>query len=56
MVSGEGLRYALVVYTAFRLRDSSVQGYLVIALNVVSLDRLIQEAEAWEQRQGQNNE
>jgi chemotaxis protein CheC len=52
IVESEGLRYALVVYTAFRLRDSSVSGYLVIALNVASLDRLIQEAEGWEERQG----
>jgi len=53
VIASEGLRYALVVYTAFRLRDSSVEGYLVIALNVASLDRLIQEAERWEARQGQ---
>lgn len=52
VVGQEGLRYALVVYTAFRLRDSAVSGYLVIALNVASLDRLIQEAENWEERQG----
>lgn len=52
MVESEGLRYALVVYTAFRLRDGAVSGYLVIALNVASLDRLIQEAESWEERQG----
>ena len=52
VIGKEGLRYALVVYTAFRLRDSSVEGFLVIALNVASLDRLIQEAESWEGRQG----
>jgi chemotaxis protein CheC len=51
VVSKEGLRYAMVVYTAFRMRESSVKGYLVIALNVASLDRLIQEAENWEARQ-----
>jgi len=50
-IGREGLRYALVVYTSFRLRDSAVSGYLVIALNVASLDRLIQEAEAWEEKQ-----
>jgi len=50
-IGREGLRYALVVYTAFRLRDSAVSGYLVIALNVASLDRLIHEAETWEERQ-----
>jgi chemotaxis protein CheC len=46
------VRYALVIYTAFRLRDSAVSGYLVIALSVASLDRLIREVELWEQRQG----
>ena len=51
-IGREGLRYALVVNTAFRLRDSTVRGYLVIALNVASLDRLIQEAETWEPKQG----
>jgi chemotaxis protein CheC len=53
VIGKEGLRYALVVYTSFRMRDSAVSGYLVIALNVASLDRLIQEAEKWEERQGQ---
>ena len=51
VIGKEGLRYALVVYTSFRMRDSSVSGYLVIALNVASLDRLILEAEKWEERQ-----
>lgn len=45
------VRYALVIYTAFRLRDSAISGYLVIALSVASLDRLIREVERWEQRQ-----
>src|SRR4029078_11894209 len=38
VIGKEGLRYALVVYTSFRMRDSAVSGYLVIALNVASLD------------------
>ena len=49
--SKDEVRYALVIYTAFRLRDSKVSGYLVIALSVVSLDRLIHEVEKWEERQ-----
>ncbi|HEY7913418.1 MAG TPA: chemotaxis protein CheC [Blastocatellia bacterium] len=53
IIDKEELRYALVIYTAFRLRDSSISGFLVIALSVVSLDRLIQEIEAWEDRQGE---
>ncbi|HEY0763992.1 MAG TPA: hypothetical protein VGD61_16575 [Pyrinomonadaceae bacterium] len=46
------MRFALVVYTAFQIRDSSVKGFLVIVLSVASLDRLIQEVDAWEARQG----
>lgn len=53
VIDKEELRYALVVYTAFHVRDSAIRGYLVIALNVVSMDRLLQEVENWEQRQGQ---
>lgn len=47
-------RYALVVYTAFQIRDSAVRGFLVMVLSVTSLDRLIQEVDAWEARQGQS--
>ena len=47
------LHYALVIYTAFHVRDSAVSGFLVMVLSVASLDRLIQEVEAWEERQGQ---
>lgn len=46
------LHYALVVYTAFQIRDSSVKGFLVIVLSVGSLDRLIQEVDVWEAQQG----
>ncbi|HEX7176732.1 MAG TPA: hypothetical protein VF240_15815 [Pyrinomonadaceae bacterium] len=52
LTTGEGgPRYALVIYTAFHVRDSSVKGFLVMILSVASLDRLIQEVEAWEGRQ-----
>jgi chemotaxis protein CheC len=47
-------QYALVIYTAFQIRDSAVKGFLVMVLSVTSLDRLIQEVEAWEERQGQS--
>lgn len=46
------MHYALVVYTAFQIRDSSVKGFLVIVLSVDSLDRLIQEVDVWEAQQG----
>ena len=53
LISGEKEpQYALVVYTAFRIRDSSVRGFLVMVLSVSSLDRLIHEVEAWVGRQG----
>lgn len=45
-------RFALVVYTAFQMRDSAVRGFLVMVLSVTSLDRLIHEVDAWEERQG----
>ena len=47
-----GMHYALVIYTAFQIRESSVKGFLVIVLSVESLDRLIQEVDAWEAQQG----
>jgi chemotaxis protein CheC len=47
-------QYALVIYTGFRVRDSSVKGFLVMVLSVASLDRLMHEVEAWEERQGQS--
>lgn len=46
------MHYALVVYTSFQIRDSSVKGFLVIVLSVTSLDRLIQEVDVWEAQQG----
>jgi chemotaxis protein CheC len=44
-------RWALVVSTAFRVRDSAVSGFLVMALSVASLDRLLHEVDEWEGRQ-----
>ena len=46
------MHFALVVYTGFQIRDSSVKGFLVIVLSVGSLDRLIQEVDNWEAHQG----
>ena len=45
------MHFALVIYTAFQIRDSSVKGFLVIVLSVDSLDRLIHEVDAWEAQQ-----
>jgi len=49
----DGLRYAIIVYTSFRIRESAVTGYLVLVLSIVSLKRLIEEIENWEARQEQ---
>lgn len=54
LIAGGEPQYALVIYTAFHIRDSAVRGFLVMVLSVTSLDRLIQEVEAWEERQGQS--
>lgn len=45
LVGREELRYALLVVTRFRVKGSEVSGYLMIALGVTSLDRLIQAVE-----------
>ena len=50
-VEREGLRYALIVHSSFRLRDSSLKGYLVIVLGVASLERLIDALERSERDQ-----
>ena len=50
-VGREGLRYALIVHAAFRLRNSSLVGYLVIVLGVASIERLIDALEVWERDQ-----
>jgi chemotaxis protein CheC len=48
VVDQEGLRYAMVVHAAFRLKGSSVTGYLIIVLSVASVDRLMRAVDAWE--------
>src|SRR5215213_3196180 len=49
----DGLSYAIIVYTSFRIRESAVTGYLVLVLSIVSLNRLIEEIEQWEARHEQ---
>jgi chemotaxis protein CheC len=48
VVGHEGLRYALIVHAAFRLRGSSLTGYVVIVLSVASIDRLVRAVDEWE--------
>lgn len=45
VIESTELRYALVVFTDFHLRDQKVGGYLMIVLGVASLDLLIQSIE-----------
>jgi chemotaxis protein CheC len=45
MIGQEEIQYALVVHTTFRLRDSEVNGYLLMVLGVASLDQLLQAVE-----------
>jgi len=53
VVSDQGLQYALVVSTTFRLKESAVQGCLVIVLGVASLDRLLDAVSAWSKSEGE---
>lgn len=47
-IGAEDLRYAVVVSTGFRIKESAVSGYLAIVLGVSSLDRLLKAIEKWE--------
>jgi chemotaxis protein CheC len=46
------LRYALVVFTKFQVRDSHVNGYLVLVLNMTSFERLVHEIDNWVVEEG----
>jgi chemotaxis protein CheC len=47
VIGKEELRYAMVVYTAFHIREGAVDGYMVMVLGVASLDSLIQAIDRW---------
>ncbi len=44
-------RYGLVIHTQFHLRDNNFTGFLLIVLGGNSLDRMLREINAWENRQ-----
>jgi chemotaxis protein CheC len=48
IVDREGLRYALVVHAGFRMKGSSITGYLIIVLSVASVDRLMRAIDGWQ--------
>jgi chemotaxis protein CheC len=50
-VNRQGLRYAMIVHAAFRLRNTGLEGFLVIVLSVASIERLIRAIEQWERDQ-----
>ena len=47
VIGKDELRYAMVVYTAFHIRESAIDGYMVMVLGVASLDCLIQAIDDW---------
>jgi chemotaxis protein CheC len=52
IVDNQEMRYVLVVYTTFSVIDKEVEGYLLMAMSVPSLDLLLSEIGKWEDRQG----
>ncbi len=44
------LKYGLIIGARFRIRETLVEGHLVIVLGVSSLDQLVQEVENWATR------
>jgi chemotaxis protein CheC len=47
-IGGEELKYAVLITASFTVRESGVNGWIVIVLGVSSLERLIQAVERWE--------
>jgi len=45
IISQQELKYALIAITQFKVRDSSIKGYLVIVLGVSFLERLLESLE-----------
>lgn len=50
MINTEELRYALVVQTGFRLKESAIKGNLIMILSMASLERLLEAVNHWEQQ------
>jgi chemotaxis protein CheC len=48
----EELRYALVIFTKFQIRDSEVNGFLVLVLSMSAFDRLVTELDNWIEEEG----
>ncbi|MFZ5948788.1 MAG: chemotaxis protein CheC [Stygiobacter sp.] len=42
----EELRYAMIVFMEFKLRDSNIKGFLIIVLGVTSLDKFLKQVQS----------
>ncbi|AMW28450.1 MULTISPECIES: chemotaxis protein CheC [Arthrospira] len=47
IIGKEEVSYAMVMYTSFKMREDSVNGYLVLILGVVSLEKLLELIDSW---------
>ncbi len=47
VIEHQELQYALVVRAGFNLRDSTINGFVVIVLGIAALDRLIRAVDDW---------
>jgi len=47
VIQDEEMRYAMLVYTSFRLKENAVTGYMIMILSVSSLDNLLVAVEHW---------
>lgn len=47
VIQEKEMRYAMLVYTGFHLRDNAISGYMIMILSVTSLDNLLQAVEHW---------
>jgi chemotaxis protein CheC len=47
IIGKEEMRYAMVIYTGFKLKENAVKGYLVMILGVVSLEKMLELVDDW---------
>lgn len=47
VIKEQEMRYAMLVYTSFHLKETAVKGYMIMILSVVSLDNLLDAVENW---------
>jgi chemotaxis protein CheC len=47
VIKEQEMRYAMLVYTSFHLKETAVKGYMIMILSVVSLDNLLEAVENW---------